>query len=655
MKKFLVILFCFAFLSTAGSAAAANRYVATTGSDSNSCAQSTSQSTPKLTLDSAIACMSSTDILEVKAGTYAMPTTMPPSGSSFAAATIIRRFGSDVVTVTATGTGMTIASRSYIIWDGINVDARTVTDQAIWLGGSNHIRITNSEIYGTNGVTAFGILDGEGNTGFNEIISNVFHNFGFEFTHHALYFGTPSNVFEYNEFYSIAGSCLQLYTGSGNTTDTSNNTFRFNTCRDSNGTNKGTSLSAGIFAWDGSNTKIYANKFINLDGVGINLRGTGLEVQQNTMYRLKDSAMHIGALGDGGHKVQNNIFWDICYPSGICEYPNRIYGPGDASTGSTKSNNLCDAAETGCSVLTNPLFADAPNNDFRLCTGSGAPHASCTGTSPAIDAGATLGSPYNVDFAGTSRPQGAAYDIGAYESGGTPGPSCPSTPALVAAYSFDGVATDSSGNANHGSLGTGVTYAAGKYGQAASFAGTGAITVPDATSLFLCTGFTLSAWVKPSNAPTTWTAVIVKNYRYYLYSEGEPGNGPAGGYNQGGDVYAQYGTALTQDVWKYLTVTYDGTTLRLYLDAVLVTSQAATAILDDTTGTMMIGGSEFNEFFQGLIDEVRVYNYPRSATLTSTDMNTPIGAASNAVIMNISGGILNFGSDITGINVGLIP
>lgn len=36
-------------------------------------------------------------------------------------------------------------------------------------------------------------------------------------------------------------------------------------------------------------------------------------------------------------------------------------------------------------------------------------------SSPVVDVGATLGSPYNVDFAGTSRPQGSAYDIGAME------------------------------------------------------------------------------------------------------------------------------------------------------------------------------------------------------------------------------------------------
>jgi hypothetical protein len=55
-------------------------------------------------------------------------------------------------------------------------------------------------------------------------------------------------------------------------------------------------------------------------------------------------------------------------------------------------------------------------------------------TSPAIDAGVTLGSPYNVDKDGIARPQGSAFDIGAYEftsgggGGGNNPPNQPSNP-----------------------------------------------------------------------------------------------------------------------------------------------------------------------------------------------------------------------------------
>lgn len=52
---------------------------------------------------------------------------------------------------------------------------------------------------------------------------------------------------------------------------------------------------------------------------------------------------------------------------------------------------------------TDPNFANAPAFDFQLLAGS-----------PAIDAGITLSYVTN-DFLGTTRPQGAGYDIGAFE------------------------------------------------------------------------------------------------------------------------------------------------------------------------------------------------------------------------------------------------
>ena len=56
-----------------------------------------------------------------------------------------------------------------------------------------------------------------------------------------------------------------------------------------------------------------------------------------------------------------------------------------------------------------PLFVNPTAGDFRLCEGAGFPGSSCTGRSPAIDAGVDVGLPYN----------GGAPDLGALESGGS--------------------------------------------------------------------------------------------------------------------------------------------------------------------------------------------------------------------------------------------
>ena len=54
-------------------------------------------------------------------------------------------------------------------------------------------------------------------------------------------------------------------------------------------------------------------------------------------------------------------------------------------------------------LMTDPAFQSAAGGDFSL-----------TSTSRAIDAGATI-SLFTTDIANAPRPQGSAYDIGAYE------------------------------------------------------------------------------------------------------------------------------------------------------------------------------------------------------------------------------------------------
>lgn len=80
--------------------------------------------------------------------------------------------------------------------------------------------------------------------------------------------------------------------------------------------------------------------------------------------------------------------------NGYYNNPNGNYSPTVSS--------IPDVGET---VTTNPQYANAALGDLRLAVGS-----------PAIDAGLTEAG-VTVDHDGTSRPQAAAYDIGAYEGG----------------------------------------------------------------------------------------------------------------------------------------------------------------------------------------------------------------------------------------------
>jgi len=76
---------------------------------------------------------------------------------------------------------------------------------------------------------------------------------------------------------------------------------------------------------------------------------------------------------------------------------------------------------------TNPLFVNPGNATIDNLT---MVNAALQSGSPAIDAGMTIADVTN-DYVGTARPQGSAYDIGAFES--VPSPSKPLPPTDVIA------------------------------------------------------------------------------------------------------------------------------------------------------------------------------------------------------------------------------
>ena len=222
---------------------------------------------------------------------------------------------------------------------------------------------------------------------------------------------------------------------------------------------------------------------------------------------------------------------------------------------------------------------------------------------------------------------------------------------LVAAYAMNKgsgtILADWTGKGHTGTLSGAAWTPAGRFGGALSFDGVNDwVTVADAADLDLTTGLTLEAWVYPTvSGGGSWRNVLIKERTggevYNLYANADT-NAPtayvvtAG--NPGTALDARGTSALPLDSWSYVTLTYDNTTLRLYVNGVQAGSRAVAGPLLTSTGVLRLGGNSiWGEYFAGVLDEVRIYNRALTVSEIQADMNVAVGAP-DTTAPTLSGG-----------------
>jgi hypothetical protein len=207
----------------------------------------------------------------------------------------------------------------------------------------------------------------------------------------------------------------------------------------------------------------------------------------------------------------------------------------------------------------------------------------------------------------------------------------PPVTGLVAAYAFNEgsgtTVTDASGTSNAGTTASTTWTTSGKNGGALVFNGSSSkVTIPDSPSLRLTTAVTLEAWVYPATNSSAWRDVVYKgDDNYYLEGTSENGGTPgAGGTFRSSPIYGT--TALPVNTWSHIAMTYDKANVRLYVNGTQVASGPATANIATSSNPLQIGGDNiYGQYFNGRVDDVRVYNRALSAAEIQTDMNTPVG------------------------------
>ncbi len=201
-------------------------------------------------------------------------------------------------------------------------------------------------------------------------------------------------------------------------------------------------------------------------------------------------------------------------------------------------------------------------------------------------------------------------------------------------------AADSSGNGLTGTLTSGPTYSAGKYGSGVNFDGSDDyITVADNSSLEGFRAMTVCGWGKLNGYDATDGSVIAAKSvtavgasvsdPYSLWNLAVDTTGKVLFAVSTGSVSSRVLLTSTNTVslnaWHYICGTYDGTTVRAYIDGVVDPTTASTTLQVGTNAIdVRIGaykGSGYPDVWNGTLDEVKVYSYARTQGQIIEDMN----------------------------------
>lgn len=184
---------------------------------------------------------------------------------------------------------------------------------------------------------------------------------------------------------------------------------------------------------------------------------------------------------------------------------------------------------------------------------------------------------------------------------------------LAAYYPFEGNANDLSGNTNNATVTTNVTFVPSISGQAASFDGsTSYIQVNESPSLELAGPMTISAWVNPS-AEGSLNCIVDKDYGFIGYNLYLQNGGVQMRISSTQGTAVAVGGSVPLNTWSHVAGVFTGSQILVYLNGSVVGQVPAPAGLSNCSKNLymgMWGAPGSGRFFQGQIDNVRIYNRP---------------------------------------------
>jgi len=199
------------------------------------------------------------------------------------------------------------------------------------------------------------------------------------------------------------------------------------------------------------------------------------------------------------------------------------------------------------------------------------------------------------------------------------------------------IAYDSSFYNNHGTI-YGATWTDGKFGKALSFDGVDDyVEVPDSESLRITGDLTMIAWVYPELDVSAYQGICGKGMKGEGFMAVDTRYGDyllAWRQGDGSNIYTHnFPNFFTLgEKWYFVAVVRDGNTLKAYRDGEFFDSLTFSYTVGATSTNFYVGRREDGWYFNGLIDEVRIYNRALSEEEIKMLYYNKIGAVPSKII-----------------------
>ena len=141
------------------------------------------------------------------------------------------------------------------------------------------------------------------------------------------------------------------------------------------------------------------------------------------------------------------------------------------------------------------------------------------------------------------------------------------------------------------------------------------VSVTNNASLNIGSSFSAEVWVKTSTTGIRYIyRKVVSSAEDKSLSVDASGKAAFYLYNTFGGTTLASNKTVTDGQWHYIAVTYDGSTAKIYIDGLLDNSKSASGDIANSNGDLIIGSSIAGGYFQGIIDSLRWYTRPLTAS-----------------------------------------